>query len=174
MAFPQLSECFTQMPSCYCSKVAQLHCAWGEKGLTHFHQSSNQVSETGLLVVQTLYLYVYVCRCTIHTQTLFFSDILAGYYRKHFHKQLYQIAKERETEALVLRHKQARESVLGTDSYQESFVSNRCQEEMLPRVTACEIFPVWEEAIRSSKRTRKYRCLNGKAVCVTRGRRISG
>lgn len=162
------------MPSCYCSKVAQLHCAWGEKGLTHFHQSSNQVSETGLLVVQTLYLYVYVCRCTIHTQTLFFSDILAGYYRKHFHKQLYQIAKERETEALVLRHKQARESVLGTDSYQESFVSNRCQEEMLPRVTACEIFPVWEEAIRSSKRTRKYRCLNGKAVCVTRGRRISG
>lgn len=28
IGLPQLSECFTQVPSCYYSKVALLHCAW--------------------------------------------------------------------------------------------------------------------------------------------------
>lgn len=62
--------------------------------------------------------------------TLFSEDILAGYYRKHFHKQLYQIT--RETEALDSRHKQARERVIGCDSNQESFVSDRGQGDVSP------------------------------------------
>lgn len=67
------------------------------------------------------------------------------------------MTKEREAKALVLRPKQARECVSGTDSDQESLVGNNCQEEILPRGIAHEIFSVWEEAIRSSQRRRKVR-----------------
>lgn len=54
------------------------------------------------------------------------------------------------------------------------FCQLQMQEAVLPRVIAHEVFSVWEEAIRSSKRTSKAGYPNGQDVCVARVRRISG
>lgn len=77
---------------------------------------------------------LYVCAYNTHSNALFLRHLSWILQENTSRKRLYQIAKEGETEALVLRHKQATERVLGTDSCREGLVSYKCQEEILPRV----------------------------------------
>ena len=84
-----------------------------------------------------------------HTWVVIFKDVSAGYYKNTRYQQ-----QRKERQRRLFRDADRHENMLqgGTDSYPESSVSYKGQDEISPRAKARELFSGWEEAPKSSKR----------------------